>query len=263
MSRKYHLLFSLALVAAMLAGAGPAVAQPVSFFAERVIGDPVVGSGQSPAFADPQDALGGPTGTGSVGGSTSGLFTLGAGGSITLGFGTEEAPAAIFDGPGDDFTVFENAFFSGGNPAAVFAELLFVEVSTNGIDFVRFLTSEPVTSPAGAFTVTDPATATGFAGVAPVFANVVTNEIDPFDPAVSGGDAFDLADLIGLDEVLNGDVDLNNIRFLRLIDVVGLDGPSGSADLDAVAVINGIIPEPATATTLLALTALGFRRRRV
>jgi len=139
--------------------------------------------------------------------------------------------------------------------------LIFVEVSSNGSDFVRFPTSTPTTTLSGAFTITDPATATGFAGVSPVLANVETNTIDPFDPLTAGGDAFDLADLAAFPTVINGTVDLDDIRFLRLVDAVGLDGPGGSADLDAVAVINGTtVPEPAAGLLLLLGAAAGLRR---
>ena len=51
-------------------------------------------------------------------------------GYITLGFET-----GISNGDGYDFAVFENAF---GGAASVFAELGYVEVSSNGVDFARF-----------------------------------------------------------------------------------------------------------------------------
>lgn len=254
---------------------GAAPGRAATFFAERVVAVTPGGS-QSPAFDDPDDALGGPTGGSLTVPSTTGLYNLGVGGSITLGFGDEAQPSVIRDGDGADFIVFENAFFAGGNPAASFAELMFVEVSSNGTDFARFPTSAPTAGTAGFMAVVDPAGAAGFAGVSPVLANVDTHTIDPFDPAAAGGDAFDLADLLGQPEVIDGSVDLQAISFLRLIDVLGDGSLSDSggapifddsgftnngADLDAVAVINGVVPEPTAAVAMLTLLAALPRRR--
>jgi hypothetical protein len=54
--------------------------------------------------------------------------------------------------------------------------------------------------------------------------------VDPTDPAVAGGDAFDLAE-----------VGLPRARFVRIRDGGTSDyaGVSGGFDLDAVAVVNG------------------------
>ena len=60
-------------------------------------------------------------------GNSSHITSLGDGGQITLTF---DQPIA--DGPGFDLAVFENSF------SDTFLELAFVEVSTNGSDFVRF-----------------------------------------------------------------------------------------------------------------------------
>ncbi|MBV6459227.1 MAG: hypothetical protein HONBIEJF_02372 [Fimbriimonadaceae bacterium] len=68
-------------------------------------------------------ALGAPGGTYDV-------VSLGDGGSVTLSF-----DGLIVDRPGPDFAVFENGFWSG---VRVFAELAFVEVSADGLNFVRF-----------------------------------------------------------------------------------------------------------------------------
>jgi hypothetical protein len=94
-------------------------------------------------------------------------------------------------------------------------------------------------------------TYSGMTGCVPVLANVATNSIDPFNPTVSGGEAFDLASLASDPSVVSGAVDLHAIHFVRLVDVrngVGTDtfghvifdnaGATGSADIDAVAVIN-------------------------
>ena len=81
-----------------------------------------------------------------------------------------------------------------------------------------------------------PCTATAYpygscAGWHPVFANSVTNTIDPTDPAVAGGDDFDLADL-GLSEA----------RFIRIVDRVDQTGIAGTFDLDAVSIVHAQCP---------------------
>jgi hypothetical protein len=73
------------------------------------------------SFGDPTSALG------EADGSTTHAVSLGDGGQITLSFARP-----ITDGPGPDLAVLENSF------SDTFLELAFVEVSTNGVDFVRF-----------------------------------------------------------------------------------------------------------------------------
>ncbi len=189
----------------------------------------------------PANLLGGPQGGGFSSGSLH-VLSLGSGGVVTLGF-----DVVLTDGPGADFTVSENGFeFSG----LVFAEVCSVEVSTNGVDFARFPSrygGPP--GPLGDFEGLPYATFAGLSGGHPVLANVLTNTIDPFDPVVSGGEAFDLADLRDHPLVQSGLVNLAQIHFVRLVDLVAgqeIDsrgtvtwdsgGPS-SADMDAVAVI--------------------------
>lgn len=176
--------------------------------------------------------LGGPRG-GGLGSGSLDVLTLGEGGSIELGF-----DLTIADGPGADFTVSENGFVVGGGPG-VFAEVLFVEVSTDGATFVRFPTNYVGSgSKMGSYR--------GLAGGLPVIANVDTNLVSPFDPVASGGESFDLADLAGTPEVLSGTVDLDAIHIVRLVDALIADVDSsgtpleafGGADVDAVAVIH-------------------------
>ena len=59
------------------------------------------------------------------------VLSLGDGGSVTLTFSPP-----IADGEGPDFAVFENGFAT--TATGLFAELAFVEVSSNGQDFTRF-----------------------------------------------------------------------------------------------------------------------------
>ena len=63
----------------------------------------------------------------SVEADANGKYT-GNGGSVVLAF----AHNAIVDGPGDDFVVFENAFFVDGDESQVFAELAEVAISEDG-----------------------------------------------------------------------------------------------------------------------------------
>jgi len=170
-------------------------------------------AGPGPNFGQahlPDVVLGPPKGAGAVDGSFD-VVTLGNGGSITLGF----APSSLVDRPGPDFIVFENAFYVNGDSELPYAELASVEVSEDGEHFDAF-----------------PCTATqapygSCAGWHPVYANPDENAIDPTDPAVAGGDAFDLADL-----------GVARARYVRIIDRVDLTGANGTFDLDAVSIVN-------------------------
>jgi len=270
----------LCCVAVCLFVAGEAYG--INFFAERYEGYPYDFLAQK--------ALGGPRGNGEWFGSED-VCILGNGGSIVLGFEDEKR---IFDGPGTDFILFENAFQvldpDTGDPAGLFfAELMFVEVSTDGETFERFPTLTTNTQPVHAgLDGLDAAQYSGFAGVHPVYANVDTNAIDPFDPSAAGGDAFDLADLATHPLVLSGAVDLNRINLVRLVDVVGdgsvLDDAGNpvydvyryagdplvinGADVDALAAINGaVVPEPGSLGMALAVlpvfAAVSYFVRRV
>ena len=134
------------------------------------------------------------------------LLSLGHGGEIVLEFIDNH----IVDGPGPDFTVFENVFllFSTNEP---FIEAAIVAVSMNGIDFVEF----PY----------DTSTFAGLAGVTP------TKDNSQFsNPALSGGDSFDLAT-----------VGLPFARFVKLTDLgdIKKEGAfNGDFDLDAVVAVN-------------------------
>lgn len=184
--------------------------------------------------------LGGPRG-----GAGSHVLTLGSGGDVTLGF-----DVTITNGPGADFVVFENGFEFNGQ---IYPEMAMVEVSTNGVDFARFpIRYDGPQGPfASVFELLDWGVYSGLTGAIPPLANVDTNTLDPFNPVEGGGEAFDLDDLSDHPLVHSSLVDLNQIHYVRLVDLVAgqeLDfrlvpvwdsgGPDGNADIDAVAVIH-------------------------
>jgi hypothetical protein len=187
------------------------------------------------------------------------VVSLGDGGHIVLGFAS-----GISDGPGDDFAVFENGFWN--LPFGLFAEFAFVEVSSNGVDFIRFDAVTTRSIPVWSFEEVDPLQYDYFAG----------------DVERGYGTLFDLAELAGHPLVLNGMVDLDWIECVRVIDVVGngsqLDAlgnpvydpyptpfPEGGFDLDGVGVIH--LPEPGVAVSLatgsIGLAMLLRRRSRL
>ena len=155
------------------------------------------------------------------------VVALGDGGSATVTF---DLP--IMNGEGPDFAVFENSFND------YFLELAFVEVSSDGVRFVRF--------PATSLTQT---------------VRQVTSSVDPtFINNLAGkykmgyGTPFDLEELRD-----STGIDINNITHVRVVDVVGSINPlyatydafghmvndpwptnsySSGFDLDGVAVIN-------------------------
>ena len=81
------------------------------------------------------------------------IVSLGRGGEITLAF---DPP--IKNGEGWDFAVFENSF------SDTFLELAFVEVSSDGISFVRFDNDSLTSEPLGGYGAIDPTDISGFAG---------------------------------------------------------------------------------------------------
>ena len=275
------------LVASLSLLASPPAARADQFFATQVIGaTPGQFQTTNPNYNDPARTLGGPRGGDGVNAGLD-IYNLGVGGTLTLGFAAAggTVPRAIQNGPGVDFIVSENPLENTfGGTDDVFGELLFVEVSSNGQDFARFPVVSDMPGPVGPYDVIDPDLVSGFSGVRPVMANVDTpGSPDPFDPAAAGGDAFDLAALAAHPLVTSGVLDLQDVRFVRLVDVVGdgsladangnpiydpfdYDGgfpDNNGADVDAVTVINGaVVPEPAALPLLGAALAGVFMVRR-
>lgn len=160
-------------------------------------------------------------------------ISLGDGGCAVLTF---DRP--IVNGSGYDFAVFENSF------SDFFLELAFVEVSSDGERYVRFTTASLTNSDTqiGTFATLDPTKLHNLAG----------------KYRIGWGTPFDLEELQD-----SSDIDLMNIRFIRIIDVVGSINPSyathdasgniindpyptdffsGGFDLTGVAVIHGGTP---------------------
>ena len=132
-------------------------------------------------------------------------------GRITLSF---EEP--IRQGGGYDFVVFENGFAASAHwdegtvAGQMFAELAYVEVSSNGEDFVRFpsvsLTAERIDFLLGTI---EAGQVYNLAGKHPNAYGTCT------------GTPFDLSDVADHPDVLSGLVDINDVRYVRLVDIPG------------------------------------------
>ncbi len=187
-------------------------------------------------------------------GNAAHTVSLGDGGQITLTF---DQP--LTDGPGYDFAVFENSF------SDTFLELAFVDVSSDGSNFVSFpaVSLTQTSTQIGSFGLLDPTNLDNLAG----------------KYRAGFGTPFDLNQIAGLSPL----VDANLIRYVRLVDVVGSIQPglgttdslgnlvndpyptafaSGGFDLDGVAVLH-MVPEPASGVLLaLGLCIAHWLRRR-
>lgn len=174
-------------------------------------------------------------------GNTSGIVSLGDGGTATLTFAKP-----ITNGPGFDFAIFENGFISLSSGLA-FLELAFVEVSSDGINFFRLPSHNEY--PANFI---ENSTEPGGPGFASMDARYLNNFAGKY--VANYGTPFDISDLP--DHAL---LDKTKITHLKIIDVVGtnIDGfrtydsfgniavdpfptpfVSSGFDLDAVGVMN-------------------------
>lgn len=161
----------------------------------------------------PDVVLGQPHGMG-TGQASLDVLSLGVGGTIELGFGDKH----IIDGDGPDFVVFENPFWVNGDESNPFAEPGQVSVSMDGSTWLPF----PCNSQGN-----DMGQYTGCAGFSPTLEYDAFSLL-PLDFSMTGGDAFDLAD-VGLSEA----------RFVRIVDT-SIEGemPSAGFDLDAVGLLH-------------------------
>lgn len=180
------------------------VSDACTHFASSVV-DHAFGGGQNngQVSAFPAAILGPP-----VGNDARAVVSLGNGGWVVLAFGD----SAVIDGPGADFTVFEN-------PLRSFKELATVAVSEDGVTWTEF--------PCTAVPVSGQPTDYGYCAGVEVVRSTPQNGIDPLDPEVSGGDHYDLAD-----------VHVTRARYVRITDRVDLTGNDGVFDLDAVALVH-------------------------
>ena len=140
-------------------------------------------------FGDPERAVNGVRGGGAEAGGTD-VFSLGIEPGVDSELVLRWSERLVLNGPGVDFVVFENAFESGGG---VFMDLATVEVSRDGVAWVAFEHDYVADDETG--WSNDPADWSGFAGRSPVLLHDEDNPVDPVDPAVAGGDGFDLDDL--------------------------------------------------------------------
>lgn len=227
--------FALGPVPLLVGFAAGSLLPAQSPFASSVVSSNTNGGAGGGIF-NPSNALGAPSGATHV-------HSLGIGGELVLQF-----VPPIVDRPGADLIVGENPFRLTGTWWQTFAEVAFVEVSSNGVDFVRFPARYfgAAVSP-GAFGTVPVGAYQNLAGQTPVLAG--PPGIDAQDVVEAGGDAFDLGDLAGEPLVANGTVDLQAIAYVRLVDVLNgssldaagttiFDAGSGSADIDCVTAIH-------------------------
>ena len=239
-----------------IAANDPAIAGWASSYRDYIVGDNVDLQFQTPLLAL------GPAGnaSGNNNGFIFDIVSLGEGGSITLSF-----DQAITNGEGADFLVFENSFSDN------FLELAFVEVSSNGIDFVRFDNISLTASPVGAFGNIDTTDILGYAG------KYRGGFGTPFDLQT-------LADKVGS----NPSLDIHYISHIRIVDINGngstvdsLAAPAGpnpiydpspsfgsaGFDLDAVAAMyfyeqnfQANVPLPFFSIVILSLALIGIHQ---
>jgi hypothetical protein len=188
--------------------AGPPPVAPPLYASELVSFTPGPGAGFGQDGLP--DVVLGPPNLGRGGPGALDVLALGTGGEIVLGFG----PRRIVDGPGPDLVVFENPFWVNEDPSMPYAELGEVAVSTDAVSWHSFPCRREGDG-AGRFP--------GCAGWTPT-GRYDAFALDPLDPAVVGGDPFDLAEL-GLSEA----------RYVRVRDLAGQSPPPAAGfDLDAV-----------------------------
>ncbi len=198
-------------------------------------------------WKDPQSVIGH-----SAGGNSE-VLVLGRGGAIVLEFGS-----GIADLEGFDFVVFENAF------SDTFLELAYVEVSSDGVHFVRFPNYSMTVDPVGSWGHIQATFVDGYAGKyragfgTPFNLSILESAHQAIVDGYGGFSQSFSAQLLTNYPYLN----LNSIKYLRLIDIVG-DGTyedcqgytiydpyptiiTAGFDLDAVGVINTGSPELVT-----------------
>jgi len=171
--------------------------------------------GVDPQWADPNKALGPATGNNfdivSLGDLDRQQIDAGLPpGQITLSFSD-----AIRDVNGYDFAVFENALISqldttaGSIAGQMFAEFGYVQVSSNGEDFVRFPAVSLTRAPVGPYGTIEISNIYNLAGK------------HPNADGICRGTPFDLSELADDPDVVSGLVDIKNIKYVRIVDIPG------------------------------------------
>lgn len=160
------------------------------------------------SFGEEANAIGAASGT------SLDVISLGDAGEAIITFDTP-----ITNGEGPDFVVFENSFNDSN------LELALVEVSSNGVDYVRF--------PA----ISQTQTSQQIGGFGSVDVLGLYNLAGSFRQGY--GTPFDLEELVG-----NDNIDLANITHVKLVDVVGSINPAhGTYDSEGN-IINGPFSTP-------------------
>jgi len=191
-------------------------------------------------FRDANNAVNGVRGGGPGEGSTD-TFSLGYSDGIDNYIIIRWHGLRVLNGPGDDVAIFENPF-SVGVDGMRFMDQVVLYFSQDGDVWVPFphdylAADETVYS-------TNPDHWQGFAGITPVLLHEDSNWVDPFDPALAGGDHFDL------DELHDHDLDALSIKesgfsYLKLVTAPSALNPdtgepfvrdmaSDGADIDGV-----------------------------
>jgi hypothetical protein len=174
--------------------------------------------------------------------------SLGDGGTATYYLAN-----ALFDGPGADFAVFENGFLNPQDSNEAYLELAFVEISSDGTHYQRFQSTclnNTLNQIPGTGIYSDARSMHNLAG------KYIARWGVPFDITELKDSAF---------------IDPNNIRYVRVRDVVGsidsafacldagqriindpypTDFPTGGFDLDALGLIHVQIPNSVANTPL-------------
>jgi hypothetical protein len=166
-----------------------------------------------PTFGDPSRGLG------PVTGDNFDVVSLGDLDAAQIGAGQPSGELTlqiqpIRNLPGADFVIFENGLASeydtgGAGVNGVFGELAYVEVSSDGIHFARFPSISLTPSAVGDYGSIDPTDVFNLAGK---HANAYGE---------CWGTPFDLSALAEHPLVVAGTVDLNAIRYIRLVDIPG------------------------------------------
>lgn len=172
------------------------------------------------------EVITGPPDGASGDGATLDVLALGVGGEVILRFADG---VAITDGPGPDFVVFENPFLTDFEDDGVWEELGAVAVSSDGETWTEFDCNEAGVAARNNNKEGVTRRWPGCAGWRPTKPYDPTS-MTPLDPAETGGDAFDLAD-IGVDTA-------RYVRIRDLSEEAMFGGSSAGFDLDAVGIVN-------------------------